>query len=190
MKTVFVDIDTQLDFMSPVGALYVPGAERIIANVARMNTYARDKGIPVLSTMDAHGEDDVEFRSWPPHCIVGTFGQRKCAETLLAQPVIVPVSGNCPDVRSARQIILEKLTTNCFDNPLLADVLAQLQADRYVVYGVVTEICVRHAITGLLKTGKRVEIELAAVKELNATAADETVRELQAAGGGISSFLA
>jgi nicotinamidase-related amidase len=26
MKTVFVDVDTQIDFLFPAGALYVPGA--------------------------------------------------------------------------------------------------------------------------------------------------------------------
>ena len=35
MKTVFFDIDTQLDFLYPAGALYVPGAERIVPAIAR-----------------------------------------------------------------------------------------------------------------------------------------------------------
>jgi nicotinamidase/pyrazinamidase len=190
MRTVFVDVDTQLDFMSPSGALSVPGAAAVISAVARMNRYALAHGAPVLSTMDAHREDDEEFRSWPPHCIAGTRGQRKCGETLLPNPVVVPVDGPCPDVRGASQILLEKLTTDCFNNPLLSGVLEQLQAERYVVYGVVTEICVRNAIVGLLRTGRRVEIELGAVKELDPAAAQETIRQLQAAGGGISSFLA
>ena len=30
MKTVFFDIDTQIDFVYPAGALYVPGAEHIL----------------------------------------------------------------------------------------------------------------------------------------------------------------
>ena len=29
MKTLFFDIDSQLDFLYPAGALYVPGAERV-----------------------------------------------------------------------------------------------------------------------------------------------------------------
>ena len=40
-------------------------------------------------------------------------------------------------------------------------------ADRYVVYGVVTEICVKLAAFGLLKTGKRVEIVTDAIRSLN-----------------------
>ena len=33
MKTVFFDVDTQLDFVFPAGALYVPGAENIVENL-------------------------------------------------------------------------------------------------------------------------------------------------------------
>src|SRR5580658_865687 len=68
MKTVFFDIDTQIDFVYPAGALYVPGAEYILPLVGELNRHA-----PVLiSTMDAHSEDDPEFQIFPPHCVVGT----------------------------------------------------------------------------------------------------------------------
>src|SRR5215211_5226338 len=93
MKTVFFDIDTQIDFLYPAGALYVPGAEQIVPTVARLNHYAAAHDIPVVSTMCAHSENDPEFRDWPPHCIVGTTGQLKPQSTMLS---------------SGRQIILEK----------------------------------------------------------------------------------
>jgi nicotinamidase/pyrazinamidase len=54
MKTVFFDVDSQLDFLYPAGALYVPGAERIVPAIARLNRFAGERGIPVISTMDAH----------------------------------------------------------------------------------------------------------------------------------------
>ena len=54
MKTVYFDVDTQLDFMHPSGALYVPGAESIINHIARMNQQAAAEGSLVISTMDAH----------------------------------------------------------------------------------------------------------------------------------------
>ena len=40
MRTVFFDIDSQLDFLYPAGALYVPGAERIVPAISRLNRYA------------------------------------------------------------------------------------------------------------------------------------------------------
>ena len=39
--------------------------------------------------------------------------------------------------------------------PNLARLLDRLDAGRYVVYGVVTEICVLHAVRGLLRAGRR-----------------------------------
>jgi nicotinamidase/pyrazinamidase len=61
--------------------------------------------------------------------------------------------------------------------------LTELNADRYVVYGVVTEICVRFAAFGLLKTGKPVEIVTDAVKALDEQKAREMFSEFVAAGG-------
>ena len=47
MKTVFVDVDTQLDFLYPAGALYVPGGERIVpAIIAAMPTSAHRPVFP------------------------------------------------------------------------------------------------------------------------------------------------
>ena len=66
MKTAFLDVDSQLDFVNPSGALYVPGAERVVPAIARLNAYAAAKRIPLISTVDAHAENDVEFAAWPP----------------------------------------------------------------------------------------------------------------------------
>src|SRR5436190_23050104 len=77
MKTVFVDVDTQIDFVYPAGALYAPGAETIVPALVRLNRHAAASGIPVISTMDAHTENDPEFRHWPAHCVAGTIGQQK-----------------------------------------------------------------------------------------------------------------
>ena len=64
-KTAFFDVDTQIDFLYPAGALYVPDAERMLGAFARLNRYAAEHGHVVISTMDAHAEDDPEFRQWP-----------------------------------------------------------------------------------------------------------------------------
>ncbi len=190
MTTVFVDVDTQWDFVSPAGALYVPGAEAVLPAIARLNRYALDHGHRLVSTVDAHAENDVEFRSWPPHCVVGCLGQRKAASTVVGEPVVVPSTGLVPELRGAGQIVCEKQTTDIFTSRNFLSVLEFLQADRFVVYGVVTEICVSNATLGLLQTGKRVEIVRDAVRELNPGAAAEFLGRFQALGGTISSALA
>jgi nicotinamidase/pyrazinamidase len=180
MKTVFFDIDTQIDFVYPAGALYVPGAEQILPVIGELNRHAP----LVISTMDAHAEDDPEFQIYPHHCVVGTTGQHKPAITLLDKRATVPATGD------ARQLILEKQKLDCFSSPHLEPLLAQLNADRYVVYGVVTEICVRYAAFGLLKTGKPVEIVTDAVKALDEQTASEMFREFTAAGGRLTTAAA
>jgi nicotinamidase/pyrazinamidase len=180
----------------PAGALYVPGAEQIVGRVAELNKYAAEHGIAVVSTMDAHTEDDPEFRDWPPHCITGTAGQHKPASTLLEKRVVVrnvvpnavPNAASSVEVNSAEQIILEKQSTNCFENPNLLRVLDELQADRCIVYGVVTEICVRHAALGLLKSGRRVELVTDAVCSLDESECAKFLAEFKGAGGELTTL--
>jgi nicotinamidase/pyrazinamidase len=184
MKTVFFDIDTQIDFLFPAGALYAPGAEKIIATVAKLNHHAARHRIPVVSTMDAHSENDLEFREWPHHCVVDTMGQQKPASTLLENRVILP---NSPcTVALNDQILLQKQTFSAFSNLNFARLLDVLDAERYVVYGVVTEVCVKMAAFGLLANGKRVEIVTDAICPLSVENGAKTLADFVAMGGHLT----
>src|SRR5690349_24582141 len=138
MKTVFFDVDTQLDFLYRAGALYVPGAESIVAQVSALNRYAAAQGIPVISTMDAHTENDPEFRAWPPHCVAGTAGQKKPAATLLERRTAFPNAPQDLDVQDAAQIQPEKQSVDCFTNPNLPALPDVLAAACSVDYGALT----------------------------------------------------
>jgi nicotinamidase/pyrazinamidase len=183
MKTVFFDVDTQIDFLYPAGALYASGAEAVVDRIAALNRFAASRGIPVISTMDAHAEDDPEFRQWPPHCVAGTVGQHKPTATLLERRVTVPNRPDLPDIGRAQQILLEKQTINCFTNVNLTELLDRISPERCVVYGVFTEICVQHAAFGLLQTGRRVELVTDAVKEIDPLARDKMFAEFTSKGG-------
>ncbi len=186
MRTVFVDVDTQFDFLFPVGALYVPGAERIIPAIAQLNRYAEAHSIPVLSTADAHAEDDPEFAAWPPHCVAGTLGQRKPAATLLENRVVIPnrEAGGALDKTS--QYIVEKQTIDVFETKTVRRVLDALEADRFVVYGVVTEICVISTVRGLLEPGKQVVVVADAIQALSSDKAAQALQEIRRLGGTIA----
>ncbi|SRR5581483_4085213 len=186
MGTVFFDIDTQLDFLFPAGALYVPKAERLLPRVQELNRFAAQRGFPVISTTDAHAEDDPEFRQWPPHCIAGTVGQSKPCATLLDRRTVVPTGSSAINVEGAAQIIIEKQQLDAFTNPHLPEVLECLNASDYVVYGVVTEYCVRCAAFGLLDTGKPVSLVADAIETLKPEAGDRTIREFTARGGKVT----
>lgn len=168
MRVIYFDVDTQNDFVLPSGALSVPGAELALPKIAALNHHAARSGSIVISTTDAHAEDDPEFRDWPPHCVAGTLGQRKPDSTLLARRSTVPaVSSPLPSLTGVEQVIVEKVALDCFTNPNLPALLAALEADCYRVYGVVTEICVQYAAMGLLQRGKRVELVNDAVRSLS-----------------------
>lgn len=179
MKTVFFDIDTQLDFMFPAGALYVPGAERLVPAISRLNANAD----VVVSTTCAHTESDDEFHQWPPHCILGSLGQAKPASTLLDSRIVIPAEPADIETSGHRQIILQKRKLDLFSNPNLPKLLDALAADAYVVYGVVTEYCVRLAALGLRRTGKPVSLVTDAIQSLDPGASEKTIQEFTARGG-------
>jgi nicotinamidase/pyrazinamidase len=182
MSTVFFDSDTQIDFLYPAGALYVPGAERLLQVFQKLNQHAAAHGIPVISPMDAHAENDPEFAQWPPHCVAGTAGQQKPAATLLDPRVAVGTAPAELSLAGVRQVIVEKQQLDAFSNPNLPRVLEQLGTERCVVYGVVTEYCVRLAVLGLARMGISVEVVTDAICSLSEADARRTFEEFKAAG--------
>jgi nicotinamidase/pyrazinamidase len=183
VKTVFFDVDTQMDFLYPSGALYVPGAEEIVPTLGNLTRFAAERKIPIVSTMDAHAEDDPEFQVWKPHCVAGAFGQQKATATRLPNAAVLDSKLHV----SAPQMIVEKQVLDPFSNPNLRPLLDKLATDRYVLYGVVTEICVRCAANGLLETGARIDLVTDAVKSLNGAEEESFLAEFQSLGGKLIS---
>jgi nicotinamidase/pyrazinamidase len=181
---VFFDIDTQFDFLYPAGALYVPGAERILPAIARLNRYAAAQGFPLVSTVDAHAEADPEFALWPPHCVAGALGQRKPEATLLERRLVIPSHSPAFDPAAAQQFIAEKQTVDSF--VAIRPLLPLLNAARAAVYGVVTEICVMHAVRGLLSAGLPVAVVTDAIRSLSPEASARALEELRAAGAELT----
>ncbi len=181
MKQLFLDVDTQIDFLYPTGALAVPGAVQILPQLAALTNYAQERGIPVLSTCDAHLEDDPEFDAYRAHCVAGTLGAAKAPETLHRHSRRVAVGQEMEGVLEG-QVVVEKRTTNMFAEPSIAKILENMEADRVVVYGVVTEICVMHAVQGLLRMGKPVTLVSDAVFALEESRARTLLNQWRAAG--------
>ncbi len=186
MKNIFfVDVDTQRDFMLSGGALYVPGAERIIPKLRRLFDFARKNDISILSSVDAHPEGDPEFQQFAPHCIRGAEGQRKLDDTLLPRPLIIPnkpVDRNLRDaVRKHQQIIVEKQALDMFTNPV-SERLLRVLPPHAIVFGVTTEYCVKHACLGIRHLGVPVALVTDAVRALAPKTEKEALEEMRQAG--------
>jgi nicotinamidase/pyrazinamidase len=186
MSAAFFDIDTQIDFLFPAGALHVAGAERLIPALDRLNHYAAANGIPVVSSMCAHAENDAEFHDWPAHCVTGTVGQLKPASTLLEKRALIGVAEGDYKIEGADQILFEKSQLDITTSPNFQPLLARIKADRYVVYGVVTEYCVRFAALALLATGKPVVLVTDAIQTLSRAASERTIGEFTGRGGKLA----
>src|SRR5262249_11081194 len=89
-------------------------------------------------------------------------------------------------IEGAEQIILEKQQLDLFTNPNLRRVLELLAADEYVVYGVVTEYCVRFAALGLLQTGRPVTLVTDAILALHQEEGERTISSFVAGGGKLA----
>jgi nicotinamidase/pyrazinamidase len=166
MKTAFFDVDTQLDFLFPSGALYVPGAEELAPALAELTKFASENQIPIVCTLDSHTENDPEFRVWKPHCVIGTQGQQKYSRTL-----------------ADGQIRVAKNTIDIFESEKLRHVVDELRAERYVVYGLATDYCVRTAVFGLLKYRVIVELVTDAIKSINEQETNAILQEFAEKGG-------
>jgi nicotinamidase/pyrazinamidase len=185
-RPVLWEVDTQADFMLPGGKLYVPGAEKRIPNMRRLVEVARAGGAALISSTDQHAPNDVEFQRFPPHCVRGTAGAEIIPELKLVEPVHIRNSSGAAIVPAAscgQQVVIEKQTLDVFDNPATEKLLSQFPPNsEFIVFGVVTEFCVRLAAKGLLDRGRRVALVTDAIETLDPQKGTKTLDELIARG--------
>jgi nicotinamidase/pyrazinamidase len=189
-RIIFWDVDTQVDFMLPGGKLYVPGAEKLIPNLDRLTREARKDRVFLVSDACIHAPDDPEFQRFPPHCVRGTPGAEIIPQTIAERFLILPNRREAAvpaDLSPYQQVILEKQTLDVFDNPLTETVIERLKqftdADaEFVVFGVVTEYCVRCVAKGLLERGRRVALVEDAIETLKAEDGKSAHAEMNSLG--------
>jgi len=183
---VFWEVDVQRDFMLPGGALYVPGAEKLIPNIRNLTDAARQDKVFLVSSGDFHPANDPEFSQFPPHCLKGKTGSELLPEALADKVTYVEnlASARLPaDLSRCQQVVLEKQTLDVFKT-LHADELVEHIGNHpeFVVFGVVTEYCVACAVKGLLERKRRVAVVTDAIETLAAEAGENSVAEFQQLG--------
>ena len=185
-NVVFWEVDAQADFMLPGGKLYVPDAEKLLPNIRRLTDAARQGRVFLVSHGCYHTKEDPEFAIFPPHCVQGTAGAKLVPEALTDKVVTVPnqAAASLPsDLSPYQQILLEKQTLDIFESRHADELVKRLGPNvEFVVFGVVTEFCVRFAAKGLLERGRRVSVVRDAIETLNSEDGKRAVAELQALG--------
>jgi nicotinamidase/pyrazinamidase len=185
-EMVFWEVDTQRDFMLPDGKLYVPGAERLLSRIRRLTDAVRAGRVFMVSHGCYHAKDDPEFQKFPPHCVKGTRGAEFVPEALADRVFTVPNEAEAVLPKNLflfQQILLEKQTLDIFESRHVGKLLAMFGDDvEFVVFGVVTEYCVRFAAKGLLDRGRRVSVVQDAIATLNPADGERSVGELRELG--------
>ena len=189
---LFWDVDTLNDFIWPNGKLYVPGSEEIVPVLGALTDFAHDHQIPILASADNHELSDPEISedpdwktTFPPHCMRGTRGQQKIAETTLRHPLVLDREPHDRD-RLVRDVLshqgdflILKGALDVFSNPNTDTVVETVDPQVIVLYGVATDFCVKCAVEGLLRrfAGRRIYVVTDAIRSIYA---DEGERLLAA----------
>lgn len=185
MKIVFVDIDTQFDFIMPQGKLYVKGAKALIPALKRLTGIAKKFDIPIFSSVDTHIKNDPEFSQFPPHCVAGSRGQKKILQTLLKRRILILQDALDKNelfdkIKGYPQLIFQKDTYDIFVNRNLSRALKPFKAA--FVYGVALDYCLKYAVLGLLKAGLKVNLVVDAVKPVDAGAGKAILSKFKTSG--------
>jgi nicotinamidase-related amidase len=134
-RSAVIVIDMANDFVFPKGVIadaggpdYQRRAQAIIPGLRRLLDAARQAGIAVIYTTDAHTPGDDELKKWPPHAMKGTLQ----AEIV---PELAPKPGD---------VVLEKRTYSSFASTDLDRALRERGITRLYITGLHTDCCARH----------------------------------------------
>jgi nicotinamidase/pyrazinamidase len=160
---VLWDVDTQVDFVHSDGKLAVPGAQDAVPPMQRLVERARAAGIPHVASADDHELTDDEISAqpdyrttYPPHCLRGSRGAQKIAETAQDDPVPLGLTVVPQTWYRGREFLLLKKHFDVFTNPNTEQLLEVLDPQEIVLFGVATDVCNNAAIRGMLARGRTV----------------------------------
>lgn len=202
---VLVDVDVQVDFCEPSGALYVPGSPNDLFR--DLTAWAVKKNVPILGSVDSHAYDAWEFASsktvgpngqkpnFPDHCVKGTPGWLKVPGTLPKRFRFVP---NVPTLSignfvgellrgETQGFYFEKEVYSFFANPI-ADHFLQAYTSmlagspEFFVFGVATDYCVKAAALGLAERGYKTALLADAIAGITPEGTRAALEEMDRAG--------
>jgi len=147
-------VDMLRGFLEEGYPLYI-GEEcrQIIPHIQKLLEKETKTGSSIIYICDNHAFDDLEFKMFPPHCIEGT------PETELIPELL----------RYKGEKILKRRYSGFFDTPLEKR-LVELNPDKLIICGVLTNICVLHTAADARNRDYTVEVPVNCVASPDAQA--------------------
>ena len=142
MGNAVLVVDMLRGFMEEGHPLYLGvGPRSIIPNIKKLLEREIAQGSKVVFLCDNHDPDDLEFKMFPPHCIEGT----EEAEII-------------PELAGYEGDVVPKKRYSGFFSTDLETKLQQLNPDKIIICGVLTNICVMHTTADARNRDYEVEI--------------------------------
>jgi len=183
-RRVLIDVGTQKDLFLADGKICTRNHRRVLANLRRVVAWARHNHIPVISTCDIYPNDNGD--SAIPYCLDGTEGQKKINYTILDSRISFQADGSTDIPRDLfkryRQVILNKRTTDPFEEPRIDRLLSEINATEFIIVGAHAEDAVKAMALGLLRREKKVTVITDAVGHFDKKLADLALRKVKAKG--------
>ncbi len=163
MKALLV-VDMLEDFLDEGGALFCgKEARKIIPFIRERINQAHQEGAMVIYICDAHREGDLEFRTFPRHCLEGTKGAR----------IIEELKGQGSD------IVIRKTRYSGFYETDLEKVLKERQVKEVEIVGVCTSICVMDTVGDLRNRDYKVTVYRDGVADFNEKAHQFALKRME-----------
>jgi nicotinamidase/pyrazinamidase len=136
-----------------------------------------------VASVDAHPTEDPEFAQFPAHCVRNTPGQEKIPATLVNSFITIPANKQTLSLpEKVNSVVLEKTIFSVFGNENAEDVFRTLDAEKYFVFGVATDYCVKAAVLGLLERGFSVTVVEDAISGVTPEGSLAALNEMKTAG--------
>ena len=137
-------------------------------------------------TLEQYASEYLPQRGLPQHCIDHTNGQKKLPFTLLPKRILLH-GDNTIDVpyevfRKYQQVIFTKRDRDFFNNPKADRLINSLDVNHLIVFGVVTEYCVKAAVLGLMTRRQRVVVVTDACGHWSPSEHELAFRQMDAKG--------
>lgn len=146
-NTILMRIDFQNDFVHPHGALSLKNPELIEKHQQFADSLFNDSFDKIIDTYDTHFTETYnntnEAQNFPQHCIFGSWGWQQAA----------PFKADLDIIK------MYKSTTNIWNEAkTYQDLSADWEDKTVFLCGVLSDVCVKQALNGLLKRGADVII--------------------------------
>ena len=147
MKKILVRVDFQNDFVNQKGALTINAPELIKKHQTFASQLTRKMFDEIIDTYDTHFDQTYpltfESKSYPAHCIFGTWGWQHAA----------PLPKDLPHTP------IYKSTTNLWNEMAQYPFLSENFNQTHIfLCGVLSEVCVKQALDGFLERGATVTL--------------------------------